>query len=304
MSTENVRVLHTVAEVREWRAQQRQQQRRVGYVPTMGALHEGHMTLVRAAAQECDSVIMSIFVNPAQFAPHEDLDRYPRSLSEDTLKFATLPLPREPVERVVFAPSVDEMYPRGISTHRAQQLGAFVEVVGLSEMLEGGTRPHFFRGVATVVAKLFNIIAPDYAFFGQKDVQQCCIVKAMVEDLHFPLRIKVVPTVRDPRDGLALSSRNIYLTREQRERAPAFYRGLRRAQKLFEEQGVVDRGQLLAAVREEAEADGLAIEYINLSSPVDLSEVERVGSEGAVLSGAWCMGTTRLIDNILIGFEF
>ncbi|KAJ2346580.1 pantoate-beta-alanine ligase [Coemansia sp. RSA 2618] len=288
--------------MRAWREAQRSAGSSVGFVATMGALHAGHLQLVQAAAAKCTAVVVSIFVNPAQFAPHEDLDQYPRTLAEDIAKLAAEPLSAN-ITRVVFAPTVSEMYPRGISTDRTQQRGTFVEVLGLSEMLEGGTRPHFFRGVATVVSKLFHIIEPDYAFFGQKDVQQCCVLRAMVEDLHFPLTMVVVPTVRDRTSGLALSSRNVYLTDEERARAPAFYRGMCRARELFAG-GVVGRDALIGAVREEAAKEGLDVEYVCLTSPVDLQEVDAVGSQGAILSGAWRMGTTRLIDNILIGFEF
>ncbi|KAI9470319.1 pantoate-beta-alanine ligase [Coemansia sp. RSA 989] len=281
----NVLVLHTVHQVRQWREQQRVEGKTVGFVATMGALHEGHLSLVQAAAAQCSSVIVSIFVNPTQFAPHEDLDKYPRTLSDDIRKL--------PGGTVVFAPSVAEMYPRK---------QAFVEVLGLSEMLEGVTRPHFFRGVATVVSRLFNIVEPNYAFFGQKDIQQCCVLRALVEDMHFNLKMVVVPTERYE-DGLALSSRNVYLTAEQRARAPAFYRGLCRAQQLFES-GVVDRKALTDAVKDEAAKGDLDLEYVCLSNPNDLKEVDVVDSQGAILSGAWRMGTTRLIDNILIGFEF
>ncbi|KAJ2909069.1 pantoate-beta-alanine ligase, partial [Coemansia aciculifera] len=238
----SVSVLHTVQQVREWREGQRALGNAVAFVPTMGALHAGHLQLITSAAATCDAVIVSIFVNPAQFAPHEDLDTYPRTLPEDLAKLSTLNHP----SLAVFAPSVSEMYPRGITTDRSLQRGTFVEVLGLSEMLEGGTRPHFFRGMATVVAKLFLIVGPDVALFGQKDIQQCCVLRAMVRDMHFPLKLQVVPTVRDPEDGLALSSRNVYLTAEQRQRAPAFYRGLKRACELFAS-GVVDREQLLDA---------------------------------------------------------
>ncbi|KAJ2745425.1 pantoate-beta-alanine ligase [Coemansia sp. BCRC 34301] len=296
---DSVCVFHTVEEVRAWRESQRALGNTVAFVPTMGALHAGHLHLVTTAAATCDQVMVSIFVNPAQFAPHEDLDTYPRTLPEDLAKLSTL----NSRAIAVFAPTVSEMYPRGITTDRSLQRGTFVEVLGLSEILEGGTRPHFFRGVATVVAKLFHIVWPDVAVFGQKDIQQCCVLQAMVRDLHFPLRLRAAPTVRDPEDGLALSSRNVYLTAEQRQRAPAFYRGLRRACDLFAH-GVVDREQLLDAVRQEAAKADLDIEYISLSSPDDLSELQQVGSGGAILSGAWRMGTTRLIDNVLIGFEF
>ncbi|KAJ1855789.1 pantoate-beta-alanine ligase [Coemansia sp. RSA 2703] len=298
-STEFVTVFHTVSEVRAWRSQQQQQGKTVGFVPTMGALHAGHLALATAAAQTCSSVILSIFVNPAQFAPHEDLAQYPRTLRSDIEKLTPL---AQTTHCVVFAPSVAEMYPRGITTDRTQQRGTFVEVLGLSEMLEGGSRPHFFRGVATVVSKLFLIVLPEMAFFGQKDAQQCCVLRAMVGDMHFPVKLQVVPTVR-AEDGLALSSRNVYLTEEQRKRAPAFYRGMCKAKELYAS-GVVGRDALITAVAAEAASEGLEIEYIRLSDPNTLEEVDAVASSGAILSGAWRMGTTRLIDNILIGFEF
>ncbi|KAJ2090291.1 pantoate-beta-alanine ligase [Coemansia sp. RSA 986] len=272
----------------------------------MGALHNGHLQLVATAAQKSDSVIVSIFVNPAQFAPHEDLDKYPRTLEKDIEKLERIQIAsssQSAIPIAVFAPSVAEMYPRGISTHRGQQKGTFVEVLGLSEMLEGGTRPHFFRGVATVVSKLFHIVMPDYAVFGQKDIQQCCVLRAMVQDLHFSLELVIAPTERD-RDGLALSSRNVYLTQEQRNQAPAFYRGMCRARDLYQS-GTTDREELLAVVRDEAKKGALDIEYISLSSPDTLEEVDKVSSEsGAILSGAWRMGSTRLIDNMLLGFAF
>ncbi|KAI9506962.1 pantoate-beta-alanine ligase [Coemansia spiralis] len=299
----SVAVLHTVQQVRQWHSEQKSQGRRIGFVATMGALHDGHLSLVSAAAQRSDSVVVSIFVNPAQFAPHEDLDKYPRTLDQDIEKLKTTSVSPEPLRIAVFAPSVAEMYPRGISTHRDKQRGTFVEVLGLSEMLEGGTRPHFFRGVATVVSKLFHIVMPDITVFGQKDVQQCCVVRAMVTDLHFPLTLVVAPTVRDKDDGLALSSRNVYLTSEQRARAPAFYRGMCYARDLYNS-GITDREALIAAVRQEAQKGGLDIEYISLTSPDDLSEIQEVKDGGAVLSGAWRMGSTRLIDNILLGFGF
>ncbi|KAJ2538162.1 pantoate-beta-alanine ligase [Coemansia sp. RSA 1933] len=303
-----VTVLHTVQQVREWSLAQKMQGKTIGFVPTMGALHAGHLHLVTVAAQRSDSVIVSIFVNPAQFAPHEDLDKYPRTMEKDIEKLEQTQItttPRLGTPIAVFAPSVAEMYPRGISTHRGQQRGTFVEVLGLSEMLEGGTRPHFFRGVATVVSKLFHIVMPDYAVFGQKDIQQCCVLRAMVQDLHFPLTLVVASTERDTNDGLALSSRNVYLTEEQRNRAPAFYRGMCRARDLFQS-GITDREELLAIVREEAQKGDLDIEYISLSSPDTLMEVSSVSTEtgGAILSGAWRMGSTRLIDNMLLGFEF
>ncbi|KAJ2707917.1 pantoate-beta-alanine ligase [Coemansia sp. IMI 203386] len=260
-NTEAVPVFHTVSALRIWREEQHKQGKTIGLVPTMGALHSGHLTLVSSAQQTCDVVVVSIFVNPAQFAPHEDLDQYPRTLPQDIEKLAQYNCV------VVFAPSVSEM------------------------------------GVATVVSKLFHIVMPEMAFFGQKDIQQCCVLKTMVEDLHFPIKLKVVPTVRDPEDGLALSSRNVYLTEEQRAKAPALYRGLCAAQELYSE-GITGRKELIDAVVAEAAKENLDIEYVCLSSPETLEEIDSVTSTGAILSSAWRMGNTRLIDNILIGFEF
>ncbi|KAJ1645397.1 pantoate-beta-alanine ligase [Coemansia erecta] len=297
-NADTVPVFHTVSELRSWRSDQRKQGKTVGLVPTMGALHNGHLTLVSAAQQSCDTTVVSIFVNPAQFAPHEDLDQYPRTLPQDIQKIA-----ETQANCVVFAPLVSEMYPNGITTDRSKQKGTFVEVLGLSEMLEGGSRPHFFRGVATVVSKLFHIVMPEMAFFGQKDVQQCCVIKNLVADLLFPIKLNIVPTVRDPVDGLALSSRNVYLTEEQRAKAPALYRGLCAAQKLYS-QGITGREELIGAVAAEAAQENLDIEYICLSSPDTLEELDSVPSSGAILSSAWRMGKTRLIDNVLIGFEF
>lgn len=289
-----ITVLHTVAEVRSWR----QQQHTIGFVPTMGALHQGHLRLLDVAHQHSDVVLTSIFVNPAQFAPHEDLHCYPRTLAEDLEKLSQKPYPV-----VVFAPSAAEMYPGGITTQRSDQRGTFVEVLGLSECLEGGTRPHFFRGVATVVLKLFNIVRPDVAVFGQKDVQQCCVLRRMARDLHLSIRIAVAETQRDS-NGLALSSRNVYLTDEERDRASAFYRGMCEARDMYMKQDVRDREQLLEVVRKAATESRLEIEYISLSHPEDLTEVDQIGSDGAILSGAWRMGNTRLIDNMLLGFQF
>ncbi|KAJ1963306.1 pantoate-beta-alanine ligase [Dispira parvispora] len=298
-------VIHTVQELRTWRAEQRKLGKRVGLVPTMGALHEGHLALVQSARNECDVVVVSIFVNPAQFAPHEDLAQYPRTLTQDVqrLSAASGENDGKPLADVVLAPAVAEMYPSGITVQKEQQQGAFVEVVGLSHQMEGVTRPHFFRGVATVVTKLFNIVQPDVAFFGQKDAQQCVVVKALVRDLCFPIRIVVVPTVRDSTSALALSSRNKYLTADQRHLATTLYRGLQAAEVLFS-QGECQRDALLEAVNSsftsntEAEVE---LEYLSLAHPTTLEELDRIEADGAILSGAFRVGTTRLIDNVLLG---
>src|ERR1700691_1684623 len=204
-------VLKTIAETRSACARVRAENNTLGLVPTMGALHQGHLSLVRAAQAACDVVVVSIFVNPTQFGPREDFASYPRDFEQDcrTLETAGVEL--------VFAPSVEEMYPAGAST--------FVEVAGLSDRLDGASRPGHFRGVATVVAKLLNIFSPDHAFFGQKDAAQVAVLRKMVRDLQFPVQLDVCPTVREA-DGLALSSRNSYLSPEQRRQALVLSRAL------------------------------------------------------------------------------
>ncbi|KAJ1975393.1 pantoate-beta-alanine ligase [Dimargaris xerosporica] len=342
-------VLHTTSQVHAWRRQQTKLDRTVGFVPTMGALHRGHLELVRRAREQCDAVVVSIFVNPSQFAPHEDFDQYPRDLDSDLAKLSapavvaadqaaattassTLPQarlsqpPAQSLADVVFAPSVREMYPSGITLNRVEQRGTFVEVLGKSHQMEGITRPHFFRGVATVVNKFFNIVAPDYAYFGQKDAQQCVVVKSMVRDLCLPIKIVVVPTVRAHQrdhsvndgssDGLALSSRNKYLTSpDQRHQATTLYRALTAAAALYRPTGdpnqgptttatsVTDRESLLAAARkvfEEEPSSEVQLEYLSLAHPNTLEELDTVGTDGAILSGAFRVGQTRLIDNILL----
>ncbi|KAJ1658806.1 pantoate-beta-alanine ligase [Dispira simplex] len=298
-------VIHTVQELRTWRAEQRKLGKSVGLVPTMGALHEGHLALVQSARNQCDTVVVSVFVNPAQFAPHEDLAQYPRTLTQDVQRLSAVSGQNnnKPLADVVLAPTVAEMYPSGITLQTEQQQGAFVEVIGLSHQMEGITRPHFFRGVATVVTKLFNIVQPDFAFFGQKDAQQCVVVKALVRDLCFPIRIVIVPTVRDSTSALALSSRNKYLTTDQRYLATTLYRGLHAAEIHFF-RGERRRGALLEAVNSsfastpEAEVE---LEYLSLVHPTTLEELDLVAADGAILSGAFRVGTTRLIDNVLLG---
>src|SRR5437763_12360511 len=213
-----MKLLTTIDEMRAFRTAARQAGKRLGLVPTMGALHEGHLSLIRAARAKIDAVAVSIFVNPTQFGPNEDFAKYPRDFERDCEL-----LGREGVA-LIFAPSAEEMYEKGSAT--------WVEVEGLSERLCGKSRPGHFRGVATVVAKLFQIVQPDTAFFGQKDAAQVAIIRRMVRDLNIPLGIEVVPIVRDP-DGLALSSRNAYLTPEERKSALGLYRALKRVEALF-----------------------------------------------------------------------
>jgi len=258
----------------------------LGLVPTMGYLHDGHLTLVLEAAAHNDHVAVSIFVNPTQFGPNEDFANYPRDMEHD------LAILREASVELIFSPSVQEMYPEGFQTH--------VEVTGVSQGLEGEHRPGHFRGVATVVAKLFNVIQPDRAYFGQKDAQQVAVIRRMVADLAMPLDLVIVPTVRAP-DGLALSSRNSYLTSEQRLAAPALYRALMSA-KVRYDAGVRVPDELRAAARETLTAEPLAqIDYVSAADAETLEELQAPTDRQILLSMAVRIGKTRLIDNIVLG---
>jgi pantoate--beta-alanine ligase len=279
-----MRVLTTIDEMHAACREVRRAGRRLGLVPTMGALHAGHLSLVRAARAQCEVVVVSIFVNPLQFGPKEDFSRYPRDPERDREL-----LNHERVD-LVFAPSPEEMYESDRST--------YVTVEGVSERLCGRSRPGHFRGVTTVVAKLFQIIEPDVAFFGQKDAAQAAIIRRMVRDLNFDIQIVVAPIVREP-DGLAMSSRNAYLTPEQRKQAVVLYRALMRVQTL------ADRGERRAAelvrageevIREEP---GARLEYLEVVNPDTLEPVADI-SGGALVAVAAVIGSTRLIDNVLL----
>jgi pantoate--beta-alanine ligase len=277
-------VLKTIAETRSACTRIRAAGKTLGLVPTMGALHEGHLSLVRAAQASCDAVAVTIFVNPTQFGPKEDFTSYPRTLEQDcqTLEAAGVDL--------VFAPSVEEMYPGGAST--------FVEVAGLSERLDGASRPGHFRGVATVVAKLFNIFIPDHAFFGQKDAAQVAVLRKMVRDLRFAVQLDVCPTVREP-DGLALSSRNRNLSGDQRRQALVLSRALRAVEKQVRG-GEQDSAKLLAgALRIVQEEPTVQVDYCRIVDPDTLEDVPDV-RHGALVAVAARVGTTRLIDNLLV----
>lgn len=276
-----MRVVHTIAEAR---AVRRALPGTWGFVPTMGYLHEGHLSLVRRARAENDRVAVSIFVNPTQFGPHEDYARYPRDLERDLRLLEPLGVD------LVFIPSVEEMYPPGFQT--------WVIVEEVSRPLEGASRPGHFRGVATVVAKLFNILQPDRAYFGQKDAQQTVVIRRMVQDLNIPVEIVICPTVREP-DGLAMSSRNSYLNPEERRAATVLFRALQAAKARYEA-GERDAERLREAMREVIRAEPLArIDYVSVAHPETLQELERV--EGpALLSLAVYIGTTRLIDNLML----
>jgi len=259
--------------------------RRLAFVPTMGALHEGHLSLVRAARTARGAVAVSIFVNPTQFGPSEDLAKYPRSFEHDCEM-----LEREGVE-FVFAPSVEEMYPAGAVT--------WVTVEEMSGKLDGHSRPGHFRGVATVVAKLFHIVEPDKAFFGQKDAAQVAIIRRMVRDLNLPVEIVVCPIVREA-DGLAMSSRNAYLSAEERKRALVLHRSLGRVKQLVES-GERNALRLMAAGREEFALEGaVRLDYFEVVDPDTLDPVADV-SKGALVAVAAYVGATRLIDNALLG---
>ena len=253
---------------------------RVGFVPTMGALHEGHLSLIRRARRECNFVVVSIFVNPTQFGPNEDLDRYPRPFQRDVQLCA-----REGVD-LVFAPDPPTMYPEGFAT--------YVDVTRVTERYEGACRPGHFRGVATVVTKLFHIIPAHVAYFGQKDAQQVAVIRRMVADLNFPLEIVVCPTVRDP-DGLAVSSRNVYLTPEQRRQALGLSRALFEAWRRFRA-GERRRDALQALMHETMQASGVHVDYADVVDPDTFEPVDPV-TDQALLIVAGRVGSTRLIDN-------
>jgi pantoate--beta-alanine ligase len=258
--------------------------KRVGFVPTMGALHEGHLSLVRAARAQSDTVVVSIFVNPTQFGPHEDFGKYPRTFDQDRAM-----LEREGVD-CIFFPSVEEMYPPGATT--------WVTVEGLSEKLDGRSRPGHFRGVTTVVSKLFNIVQPHAAFFGQKDAAQVAIIRKMVRDLNFPVKIVVCPIVRES-DGLAMSSRNAYLTPQECKQALILSRSLRQVQ-LLVEQGERNGHKLIAAGKQAmAEEPAVRLDYFEIVDPDTLDPVTDV-AKGALVAVAAYVGSTRLIDNLLL----
>lgn len=280
-----MKLLHTVAEVREFR--QAQGQASLGLVPTMGYLHDGHLALVRQARAENEWVGVSIYVNPKQFGPTEDLSRYPRDLERDLQLLAGAGVDG------VFIPDNEAMYPPDFQSS--------VVVKGITQALEGARRPAHFEGVTTVVAKLFNIFQPTRAYFGQKDAQQVAVVRQMVRDLNFNLHLVVGPTVREA-DGLAMSSRNKYLTAEQRAAATALYRALRAAESRWRA-GQRDSDALRAAMRQILDAEPLArIDYVSAADPATLQEYETVIPVGAgvLLSMAVFFDRTRLIDNFLL----
>jgi pantoate--beta-alanine ligase len=277
----------TISELRAALREARRQGKTVGLVPTMGALHAGHRSLIEQARGRNDLVVVSIFVNPTQFGPHEDLARYPRPLADDLAKCAATGVD------LVFHPEPAELYPPGFRT--------WVEVEGLSAVLEGASRPGHFRGVATVVLKLFNLVQPDRAYFGQKDAQQARIVRQMVRDLDVPVEVIVCPTVREP-DGLALSSRNEYLEPAQRQQAVALREALRRAGDLYEQGERSAQALRQALIDRIAAAAGAELDYAAVVDADTLEPLARV-DRPALVALAVRFGTTRLIDNALLGAE-
>jgi len=279
-----MRLIKEINQMKDYRRKIRTGQS-VGFVPTMGALHKGHLSLIRRARQQCNKVVISIFVNPTQFGRGEDYQRYPRNLSED------VSLSEKEGVDVVFTPSVEEMYPQGYST--------FVEVEGpLSSTLEGAFRPGHFKGVATVLVKLFNIINPHYSYLGEKDYQQALIVKKMVKELNLDTKIIVLPTIRE-KDGLALSSRNSYLNEEERRAATILYKALKRAE-LWIKEGERNPFSIVSRVKDFIRKEPLAkIDYVAVVNPETLEKVEDI--KGKVLIAlAVKIGETRLIDNFLL----
>ncbi len=278
-------VMTTISELRRRLAEERAAGRQIGLVPTMGYLHEGHLSLIRRAKQECDVVVMSLFVNPLQFGANEDFDRYPRDLARDQV------LAQQAGADILFHPTVEEMYPRPPSmTVRVHE--------NLAGQLCGRFRPGHFDGVATVVTKLFHIVEPHRAYFGQKDAQQLAIIQQLVEDLNFPIQVVGCPTVRES-DGLAMSSRNVYLTREERELAPRLYEALRFGEMLIRG-GEKHAATVVEQVRRKlAQTPQFRIDYVDLLRYPQLEPVETIEGTVILAVAAW-LGQTRLIDNVII----
>jgi pantoate--beta-alanine ligase len=283
-----MKVVRTTAELREALAEPRRRGKRIGLVPTMGYFHEGHLSLMRGAREDCDVVVVSLFVNPTQFGPGEDLDSYPRDEDRDA-ELAAL----EGVD-LLWTPDTDQMYPDGFATS--------VEVANsLAGVLEGDPEnrgPSHFRGVTTIVAKLFNAVQPDVAYFGRKDAQQALVIERMTNDLDFPVEIAVLPTVREE-DGLALSSRNAYLTAEQRERATAISRALHAAERAALD-GETSTEALVERARDELRRAGIEPEYVEARAAEDLSPIAELNGRPVLVAVAARVGKARLIDNIVI----
>ncbi|KAI5861597.1 pantoate-beta-alanine ligase [Durotheca rogersii] len=327
--TGSTQIFRTVEEVKRWRRPQYTCHRVIGLVPTMGALHEGHLSLISAAVKECDHVVVSMYVNPAQFGPHEDLDSYPANWDSDLEILAALEKKLAKKISAVFAPTTKEMYPFGFPGQEVDSKGSFVIITPLSERLEGKSRPTFFRGVATVCMKLLNIVQPDKVFFGQKDIQQSLVIQRMVDDLMVPTKVIVCPTVREP-DGLARSSRNVYLGTRRRKVAKVLHDALASAKQQYLN-GRADRSSILGSANgllESTQATQVSlpaeervrfeVDYVSFADRFTMDEVEEVDpSRGAIVSAAIKMlpvelatpgedvgynggPAVRLIDNMIL----
>ncbi|RKY29919.1 MAG: pantoate--beta-alanine ligase [Candidatus Omnitrophota bacterium] len=279
-----MKILEKIEDVKREIRRIKRKDKKIGFVPTMGYLHEGHISLIRKAREECDYVVVSIFVNPTQFGPGEDYKRYPRDLNRD-IKI----LKKEKVN-LLFVPKVEDMYPKDFKT--------WVIVEDLSEKLEGKFRPSHFRGVCTVVLKLFNIVEPDCAYFGWKDAQQLVIVKKMVEDLNIPVEIIGCKTVRE-KDGLAASSRNTYLSEKDREKALCLYKALHKIKEMVELEGIRESDILLKEGKKIIEnTEGVKLQYLEAVNLKNLNPVKKI-KKGVMVAGAIKIGKVRLIDNII-----
>lgn len=263
----------------------RSEERSIGFVPTMGSLHEGHLSMVRESSRLSDVTIVSIFVDPGQFRSEKEFENFPRDLARDADCLTPIGVD------YIFAPGYEEMYPPGFSS--------YVEVTGLSDRLEGGARPGYFRSVTTALSILFNIVQPTFLFQGQRDAQQVVIVKRLIRDLHLPVEVVITPTVRED-DGLACASRNRYLSPEERRAAPVLYRSIRIAEELFAD-GERSASRLLKAMRKEIEGEPLArIEYLAITDTEKLEEVDDLSNRPGLVSAAAYFGNTRLIDNVIL----
>ena len=263
----------------------REQDKTVGLVPTMGALHEGHLSLVREARRMCDVVVVSVFVNPTQFGPGEDFEHYPRDLTKDTALLTDYNVD------YIFAPPVEEIYPKGFAT--------YVNVEGLSDQLEGASRPGHFRGVATIVTILLNTVRPDFAFFGQKDAQQALVIRRLVKDLAFDTEIVVLPIVRED-SGLAISSRNLYLTPDEQNSATVIHKALVQAKSAFKD-GERHANRLMELIRSTVESEPRArLDYVTVADAETLEKVDRIDERPTLIAVAAYVGKTRLIDNTIL----
>ena len=279
-----MKIVKTINEMQKLSREAKEKGKTIGFVPTMGYLHEGHLSLIRAAREECDVVVVSIFVNPTQFGLGEDLEKYPRDMDRDEA------LVREEGADIIFAPSAEEMYPEG----------CYISVEAASYLTEGlcaKSRPGHFDGVATVVSKLFSSVSPDKSYFGQKDAQQALVIKRMVKDLNLPVEVRVMPIVRE-RDGLAMSSRNTYLSEDERDKALCLYWSLKKAEEL-----VADGQTSVVSIKEEMEKilmlGDAKIDYIEITNADDLKSLKEVKGDTLIAVAAF-IGDTRLIDNIVI----